>query len=149
LNLGMHVGDEAEAVRENRARVRAALPAEPVWLRQVHGVTVVEAQHASADTEADAAFTRAPAVVCAIQVADCLPVLLCDRAGTVVAGVHAGWRGLHAGVLERTVRALAAPPATLLAWLGPAIGPAAFEVGADVFDAYTRGDPGTAGAFRP
>jgi len=149
LNLGTRVGDDPRAVAENRARVRAALPAEPVWLRQVHRLDVVDAARAEADATADAAFTRTPGVVCAIQVADCLPVLFCDRDGTTVAAAHAGWRGLSAGVLERTVAALEAPPDKLLAWLGPAIGPTAFEVGVDVFDTFTATDPQAADAFRP
>lgn len=149
LNLGTRVGDDPAAVAENRARVRALLPAEPVWLRQVHGLDVVDAAGAEADVTADAAFTRAPGVVCAIQVADCLPVLFCDRDGTTVAAAHAGWRGLSAGVLERTVAAFEAPADTLLAWLGPAIGPTAFEVGMDVFEAFTTTDPQAADAFRP
>jgi YfiH family protein len=149
LNLGAHVGDDPAAVAENRARVRAALPAHPVWLRQVHGVNVVDAAHVEAAATADAAFTRAPSVVCAIQVADCLPVLFCDRDGTTVAAAHAGWRGLSAGILERTVAAFGRPPEMLLAWLGPAIGPTAFEVGPDVFETYTETDPEAAAAFRP
>ncbi len=106
LNLGTRVGDDPEAVAENRARAGAALPSKPKWLHQVHGVDVVQAERADADACADAAFTRARDVVCVIQVADCLPVLLCDREGTRVAAAHAGWRGLSAGVLERTVAAL-------------------------------------------
>ena len=149
LNLGTRVGDDPAAVAANRARVRAVLPAEPVWLRQVHGLDIVDAARAEPDATADAAFTRAPGVVCAIQVADCLPVLFCDRDGTTVAAAHAGWRGLAAGVLERTVAAFEAPPDTLLAWLGPAIGPTAFEVGMDVFEAFTTTDPQAADAFRP
>lgn len=149
LNLGTRVGDDPDAVRENRARVRARVPSEPMWLRQVHGVDVVQADRIVGEPVADAAFTGAPEVVCAIQVADCLPVLLCDRRGTRVAAAHAGWRGLAAGVVERTVAALELPPADLMAWLGPAIGPTAFEVGADVFDAFTGVAPESAAAFRP
>lgn len=148
LNLGTRVGDDPRAVAENRARVRAALPAEPKWLHQMHGIDVVQAERAEADTRADAAFTRAPDVVCAVQVADCLPVLLCDGKGTRVAAAHAGWRGLGAGVLERAVAALESPPEGLLAWLGPAIGPRAFEVGADVLDIFTAADPDAATAFQ-
>ncbi len=148
LNLSTRVGDDPRAVAENRARARAALPADPKWLHQVHGVDVVQAERADADTCADAAFTRATDVVCAVQVADCLPVLLCDREGTSVAAAHAGWRGLAAGVLERTVAALESPPEALLAWLGPAIGPRAFEVGADVLDTFTGADPEAAVAFQ-
>ena len=111
---------------------------------------VVQAASApNADACADAAFTRARGVVCVIQVADCLPVLLCDREGTRVAAAHAGWRGLSAGVLERTVAALESAPEALLAWLGPAIGPRAFEVGVDVFDTFVAADSEAATAFQP
>lgn len=149
LNLGTRVGDDEEAVRENRARLRAALPSEPKWLQQVHGTDVVEADRADAEARADAALTSTPDVVCTVQIADCLPVLLCDRAGTSVAAAHAGWRGLSAGVLERAVTALCAAPKDLIAWLGPAIGPRNFEVGGDVLGAFTRSDPDAAAAFEP
>jgi polyphenol oxidase len=149
LNLGTRVGDDPQAVSENRARLSSLLPSEPRWLQQVHGVEVVQADRAAAESAADAAFTRVTGVVCAVQIADCLPVLLCDRAGTRVAGAHAGWRGLSAGVLERTVSSLGAPPSELMAWLGPAIGPNKFEVGADVFESFTADDPATSAAFEP
>jgi len=149
LNLGARVGDDEEAVRENRARLRAALPSEPKWLQQVHGTDVVQADRVDAEACADAAFTTAPEVVCTVQIADCLPVLLCDRAGTSVAAAHAGWRGLSAGVLERAVAALPAAPKDLIAWLGPAIGPRKFEVGGDVLGTFTRSDPDAAMAFEP
>jgi polyphenol oxidase len=141
LNLGTRVGDDAHAVSENRARVRAFLPADPRWLHQVHGTRVVQADRVAQETIADAAFTRACRVVCAVQVADCLPVLFCDREGTCVAAAHAGWRGLSAGVLEQTIAALGLPGSRLIAWLGPAIGPRAFEVGADVLNAFGQSDP--------
>jgi hypothetical protein len=141
LNIGSRVGDDAHAVGENRALIRAVLPSEPKWLQQVHGIEVVQADRAEGETTADAAFTREAGVVCAVQVADCLPVLLCDREGSTVAAAHAGWRGLSAGVLEQTVAALGCPPADLIAWLGPAIGPLKFEVGADVFETFTIADP--------
>ena len=149
LNLGIRVGDDAQAVSENRARVRAALPSEPKWLRQVHGIEVVQAERAAVEATADAAFTRQAGVVCAVQIADCLPVLLCDREGASVAAAHAGWRGLSAGVLENTVAALGCAPEELIAWLGPAIGPRKFEVGADVFETFTVADPATTRAFAP
>jgi YfiH family protein len=149
LNLGTRVGDDLQAVTENRARVRTRLPSEPIWLRQVHGVEVVQADIVVGEPAADAAFTGAPEVVCAVQAADCLPVLVCDRRGTRVAAAHAGWRGLAAGVLESTVAALSLPPADLVAWLGPAIGPRAFEVGTDVYETFTTADPETATAFQP
>lgn len=148
LNVGERVGDSPDAVSENRRRVRQALalPREPAWLEQVHGVTLVNLDEAEGG-RADASLTRASGRVCAIQVADCMPVLFADRQGTGVAAAHAGWRGLAGGVLEATVRALALPPERLLAWLGPAIGPAGFEVGSDVRDAFTRDDPGATDAF--
>jgi YfiH family protein len=148
LNLGTRVGDDPQAVSENRARLRALLPSEPRWLQQVHGIDVVQADRAAAEPIADGAFTDVASVVCAVQIADCLPVLFCDRAGTRVASAHAGWRGLSAGVLERTVSSLGVPPNELMAWLGPAIGPQKFEVGADVFEKFTAGDPKTGAAFK-
>lgn len=150
FNLGDHVGDDPQAVAANRARLRAVLPAEPTWLRQVHGTVAVDAARAGKTVpEADAAFASVPGVVCAVLTADCLPVLFCDRAGTVVAAAHAGWRGLQAGVLENTVAALRRPPGEILAWLGPAIGPRAFEVGPEVRAVFTGADPGAAAAFVP
>ncbi|POZ60275.1 peptidoglycan editing factor PgeF [Chromobacterium alticapitis] len=148
LNLGAHVGDEPEAVAANRARLRDELPAEPAWLNQVHGVTVVDAAAVGASApDADASFSRAPGVVCAAMTADCLPVLLCDEAGTVVAAAHAGWRGLCEGVIEAAVAAMNEPPSRLMAWLGPAIGPDAFEVGAEVRQAFLAQDPAAEAAF--
>ena len=149
LNLGIRVGDDAQAVRENRARLRALLPSEPRWLQQMHGIDVVQADRTEGEASADAAFTRIAGVVCAVQVADCLPVVLCDRAGTCVAAAHAGWRGLSAGVLEQTVSTLGLPPGELMAWLGPAIGPHKFEVGADVFEKFTAHDRAASAAFEP
>jgi hypothetical protein len=148
MNLGSRVGDDTGHVQENRARLRTLLPAEPHWLRQVHGARAIEARGAAAEEEADACVARAPGEVCAVLVADCLPVLFCDRAGSVVAVAHAGWRGLSGGILESTVAAMRAAPADLLAWLGPAIGPDAFEVGRDVLDAFTASDSGAAAGFR-
>lgn len=151
LNLGTHVGDDPDAVAENRRRLRATLqlPGEPRWLQQVHGVGVVEEGGAVglATPAADAAVTAEAGVVLAIMVADCIPVLFCDRDGRRIGAAHAGWRGLLAGVLENTVEALRAPPGSLLAWLGPAIGPARFEVGPEVRDAFLASASGpTAGA---
>jgi len=150
LNLGDHVGDEPVAVAENRARLvhALALPAEPGWLKQVHGTCVLDAALADG-READAGFATGPGVVCAVLTADCLPVLFCDRHGTHVAAAHAGWRGLAAGMLERTVEALGVPPGDVLAWLGPAIGPEAFEVGEEVRAEFLRHDARAAEAFRP
>ena len=147
MNLAKHVGDNPAAVAENRRRLRAHLPAEPLWLSQVHGHAVVCAEDAVEGVAADAAFTRRMGRVCAILTADCLPVLLCNDAGTVVAAAHAGWRGLAGGVIEAAVRATNEPPARLLAWLGPAIGPQAFEVGAEVRAAFLAHAPSAAAAF--
>jgi polyphenol oxidase len=197
LNLGGHVGDLAEAVAENRRRLRAAagLPAEPLWLSQVHGTTVTDLDavadlsaaadlHGAADLDAgteldveadldvgtdlaatvvlggladldasrllgpaDAAFTRRRGRVCAILTADCLPILLAAESGDLVAAAHAGWRGLAGGVIEATVRALQVAPEKLMAWLGPAIGPQHFEVGAEVREAFLAGDSGADAAF--
>lgn len=148
LNLGDHVGDDPAHVEANRARLRQHLPDEPAWLRQVHSARVVELGHVP-NPEADAAFTREPAQVCAVLTADCLPVLFCDRAGSVVAAAHAGWRGLAAGVLESTVAAMRVAPREILAWMGAAIGPQAFEVGNDVREAFVARHPEAAGAFLP
>ncbi len=146
-NLADHVDFQNSAVVTRRQALRAHLPAEPVWLRQVHGVRCVVAEEVSAGVEADAALSRRPGTVCAVLTADCLPVLFCDEGGTVVAAAHAGWRGLAAGILETAVAAMRVPASALIAWLGPAIGPAAFEVGEDVFAAFTRGDREAEAAF--
>ena len=147
MNLGQRVGDDTESVRTNRALLRDLLPAEPGWLQQVHGTLVVDADRLRHPVDADAAVARTPGSVCTVMVADCLPVLLTDRAGSVVASAHAGWRGLAAGVLENTVQAMGTAPGELLAYLGPAIGPSAFEVGADVREAFLAGSAGAASAF--
>jgi YfiH family protein len=148
LNLGDHVGDDPVHVAANRARLRAQLPAEPGWLRQVHSARVAELGR-DANPEADASFTREQGRVCAVLTADCLPVLFCDRAGSVVAAAHAGWRGLADGVLEATVAAMQVPPGEILAWMGAAIGPQAFEVGDEVRDAFIRQHVQAAAAFVP
>jgi len=147
FNLADHVGDDPLLVARNRSLLRARLPAEPLWLQQVHTSNVAEADRASGIPEADASIARLPHTVCAVLTADCLPILLCDRHGTVVAAAHAGWRGLAGGVIEATIAAMAADPASLMAWLGPAIGPAAFEVGGEVRDAFLADDQNAAGAF--
>ena len=151
FNLGDHVGDDPAAVAANRRLLAAELelPAQPRWLRQVHGCAVLDAAAEGADCTADAVLARGPGRVCAVLTADCLPLLLCDRAGTRVAAVHAGWRGLAAGVIEAAVERLGRPPSELLAWLGPAIGPDAFEVGPEVRAAFVRSDPAAADAFVP
>lgn len=152
LNLAAHVGDDPDCVDRNRAllRERFGLPAEPRWLSQVHGCAVADAGATSRSCEADAAVAFRPGEVCAVMTADCLPLLFCDRAGTRVAAVHAGWRGLAGGVIEAAVERIASPPADLLCWLGPAIGQDAFEVGADVRERFLElGRGGATTAFRP
>jgi YfiH family protein len=150
LNLAAHVGDRAAAVAANRLLLREAahLPAEPLWLQQVHGIDVVRHEGVPAASPADASVAFAPGRVCAVMTADCLPVVFADRAGTRVGVAHAGWRGLVGGVLQATVAALGVPPTDLHAWLGPAIGPGAFEVGPEVRAAFLAGVPGSEGWFR-
>lgn len=148
LNLGTHVGDAPEAVARNRELLRALLPTEPAWLTQVHGTRVLDAANVGAVPQADASIATRPGVVCAIMTADCMPVLLADAQGRVVGAAHAGWRGLAAGVLENTVEAMrAAGAGEILAWLGPGIGPQAFEVGADVRGAFAHLGAQSASAF--
>ena len=150
LNLGDHVGDTPAAVAENRARLRAFLPAEPVWLAQVHGVEVVDAAHAVAIPVADASVTTKSKVVCAVLSADCLPVLFCDTERRAVAAAHAGWRGLVAGVLQQTVAAMRDRGAReIVAWLGPAIGPQRFEVGEEVRSVFIARNAMCAATFVP
>lgn len=151
FNLGAHVGDVSDAVRANRQRLRVALhlPSEPCWLNQVHGARVIEAGAWQQPPQADACIARSAGLVCAVMTADCLPVLLCSRQGDRVAAAHAGWRGLAGGVLESTVNSLGLPGTELLAWLGPAIGPQAFEVGDEVRIAFTAQDAHAAQAFVP
>lgn len=148
LNLGMHVGDAPLDVAANRQRLNRYVPTEPVWLNQVHGITVVDAGIASCAPDADAAFARTRRTVCAVMTADCLPVLICDKAGTIVAAVHAGWRSLLDGVIEKTVVEMGKPGSDLLAWLGPAIGPDAFEVGDEVRGAFIAKDARAEQAFK-
>ena len=153
FNLAHHVGDQPAAVAANRHTLGQSLPtgSNVQWLQQVHGTRVLQASRQTCGEypEADGSMTRESRVACAVLTADCLPVLLCDRAGSVVAAAHAGWRGLAAGVLESCVRAMAVKPGELMAWLGPAIGPAAFEVGPEVRQAFLEaGDaPETADCF--
>lgn len=139
--------EDAAAIAENRRRVEAFLPASPFWLTQVHGADVVVAPDASKSPRADAAVTFEANVVLAVRVADCMPVLFADRAGSVIGIAHAGWRGLAAGVLESTIAAMSREPSQILAWLGPAIGRSAFEVDADVRDAFVGADPTAGAAF--
>jgi len=127
----------------------AALPRAPAWLKQVHGTAVLEADGVSGRPEADASYTRTPGVVCAVRAADCMPVLFALDDGSAVGAAHAGWRGLCAGVIEATLDAMKADPARTLAWLGPAIGPSVYEVGAEVRDAFLARDSRAASAFAP
>jgi polyphenol oxidase len=138
FNLGCHVGDDESAVAANRAILASAVPEASAvsWLSQVHGTHVVEAQRRKVPPGADAQWSRTAGIACAVLTADCLPVLLCSTSGEVVAAAHAGWRGLLAGVLEATVESMNSPPEQILAWMGPAIGPTAFEVGAEVRDEF-------------
>ncbi len=151
FNVAAHVGDNPHAVAVNRRRLCTAMgwSQEPKWLRQVHGTAIVHAAHVVPDeTQADACYADQPGLWCAVLTADCLPVLLCDDAGTWVASVHCGWRGLLNGILAATV-AIFPAPGHLMAWLGPAIGPDAFEIGSEVYKAFVQTDEGYARYFRP
>ncbi len=150
MNLGLHVGDDEGAVLKNRTRLRTLLPASPLWLEQVHGTAVID----DADFHdpavppcGDAVVTGVAGTVCAVMTADCLPVLLCGNHGRVVAAAHAGWRGLCDGILEETVARMRCPADSVLAWLGPAIGPTAYEVGAEVRAAFMARDERAVCAF--
>ncbi|MDP4534835.1 peptidoglycan editing factor PgeF [Alkalimonas collagenimarina] len=151
LNLGDHVGDKPELVRQNRQVLQqhAGMPTEPVWLQQVHGINVVRLpEQAKTSLQADAVVSSVEAQVCSVMTADCLPVLFCDRSGQQVAAAHAGWRGLLGGVLEATV-ARFEQPAEVLAWLGPAIGPEVFEVGPEVRQQFIATQATAEAAFQP
>lgn len=153
FNLGAHVNDDAMAVAHNRQLLSPFMPSEPVWINQVHGVKAIDAAIAGCAAEADAAYTIKENTVCVTMTADCLPVLLCDQAGTIVAAVHAGWKGLLDGVIESTVHRMlvAMPnlaPQNLMVWLGPAIGPQAFEVGSEVREAFVTVDANATVAFK-
>lgn len=147
LNPASHVNDAADAVLTNRAMIKQmlALPAEPVWLQQVHGVDVVKADQVTDLPEADASFTDQSGVVCAVLTADCLPVLFCGDQGAVIGAAHAGWRGLQVGVIEQTIAAMNCRD--LQVWLGPAIGPAHFEVGDEVREAFVSQNANASVAF--
>ncbi|HSH07218.1 MAG TPA: peptidoglycan editing factor PgeF [Burkholderiales bacterium] len=152
LNLGLRCGDAAESVLENRRRLGALLPAKPLWLHQLHGREVLRAvpeQAGDAEAEADASVTTHARTVCAVLVADCMPVFLADVRGEAVGVAHAGWRGLSAGVIEATVAAFPCAPARLVAWLGPAIGPRVYEVGDEVRAAFVSQDGEAVAAFVP
>jgi polyphenol oxidase len=147
LNLGDHVKDQPQHVAANRQLLSAYMPSEPVWLNQVHGVRVIDAAVSSCLESADASFTSRKQVVCVTMTADCLPVLLCNQAGTAVAAIHAGWRSLCDGVIEATVKAMPVQADQLMAWLGPAIGPEAFEVGVEVRAQFMAQDTQAESAF--
>lgn len=150
LNLGSHVGDRPEHVEHNRQTVQAHISAPVVYLNQIHSTTVVQAaEYIGQSPDADAAVDNTATAACAAMTADCLPVLFCDKAGTVVAAAHAGWRGLAAGILQNTIAAMNVPPIEIMAYLGPAIGPDAFEVGQDVYDAFCAQSHQTEQAFEP
>lgn len=154
LNLGDHVGDAPDAVQQNRVRISNMTGSSPCWLQQVHGTAVFDLDHDSLPADgsapvADAAISREAGKVCVVMTADCLPLLFCDRAGTVVAAAHAGWRGLCDGVIEHTVAAMQVPASEILVWLGPAIGRDAFEVGEEVRTAFASQSAQAASAFRP
>ncbi len=149
FNLGDHVGDAPACVANNRnsLRILAQLPSEPKWLEQVHGCQVV--LEGQGGRRADACFSARPGEVCAVMTADCLPVLLCNKDGSAIAAAHAGWRGLAAGVLEQTLHCFDQPASAIMVWLGPAIGPAAFEVGDEVREAFVDKQQQAETAFTP
>jgi purine-nucleoside/S-methyl-5'-thioadenosine phosphorylase / adenosine deaminase len=151
FNLATHTGDVADAVARNRRLLRSGLqlPSEPVWLSQVHGRSVLRADKAGAAAEADGSWSDHSGTVCVVLTADCLPLLLCDRTGSRVAAVHAGWRGLHRGIISAALETLSVPVRDLLVWLGPAIGADAFEVGQDVHELFVQKNPENSTAFRP
>ncbi len=153
LNLGTHVGDDAEHVQQNRSLLQQTLAAQPIFMEQVHGTRVLEMDASTHNgMVADAAITQARGVACTVMVADCLPVLFCNRQGTLVAAAHAGWRGLADGVLEATVQAMQSrgcEATDILAWLGPCIGPKAFEVGDEVRATFVQQNAIAASCFAP
>ncbi|MEC6908763.1 peptidoglycan editing factor PgeF [Photobacterium piscicola] len=150
LNLGLHVGDDVSSVLTNRQLLKQHcwLIAEPAWLNQIHSPIVIDLTAPLTDViDADGSFTREPGLACAIMTADCLPVLLCNKQGTEVAAVHAGWRGLAAGVIDNAIAKFSCPSADIMAWMGPAIGPTAFEVGSEVREQFIDVDANAADAF--
>jgi len=147
LNLGDHVGDAPMSVARNRMLLNTLLPSEPVWLNQVHGTVVAKADMAGCLPQADACIARHRDAVCVVMTADCLPVLLCDKQGSVVGAAHAGWKGLAAGVIQAAVQVMEVAPQNLMAWMGPAISQQAFEVGDEIRTLFVEADAKTAGAF--
>lgn len=148
FNLAMHVGDDVLTVAKNRQLLTPLLPSEPVWMNQVHGVHVLDAATSGCLEDADASIAPQKNVVCVTMTADCLPLLMCDKKGTIVAAVHAGWRGLCDGVIEATVKKMAVHSSEIMVWLGPAIGPESFEVGEDVRQAFLAHHPQAEIAFK-
>ncbi len=151
FNLATHVGDDLKKVLENRAQLKELLklPSEPIWLKQIHSSVVVKALPKNRDTEADASFTDQANKVCVVLTADCLPILVCDRKGTHVAAIHAGWRGLAGGVIEATLKALNLPHQELIVWLGPAISQHHYEIGEEVYHTFINKNPELIAAFAP
>ncbi len=149
LNLSKRVGDDPRCVARNRAILRACLPHEPVWVKQVHGTAVIDATRATPDAEADGVVTQSPGPVCAVMTADCLPIFLSDRAGKSVGIAHAGWRGLAAGIVENVVQAMGVPSRDIIAYIGPGIGARRYEVGEDVHQAFVGRNPAAATSFAP
>ena len=150
LNLGLHVGDDVDLVLKNRQLITdsAQLPEAPRWLEQTHSTDVLTSQNWQTDSVADAMVSQYSHHVCTIMTADCLPILLCDQQGTMVAAIHAGWRGLQAGIIEKTIAHFSCPPSEIMAWFGPAIGPSQFEVGEDVYQQFVGCDPQASSAFQ-
>ncbi len=148
LNLATHVGDNPDLVKQNRQIITnlLSLPSEPVWLNQTHSNIAVEAHQVTMPPQADASYTGQPGVVCAVMTADCLPLLVCSTDGTEIAAIHAGWRGLLDGIIDNTIMALHRDD--ILVWLGPAIGPECFEVGAEVRDAFLAKSVNFSSAFK-
>ena len=149
FNLGLNSGDDAGAIAANRQQLRALLPQEPKWLRQVHGASVVLADGLNDMPPADGSVAFEADTVCVVMMADCLPILFCSTDSRVVGAAHAGWRGLAAGVIENTVHTMQTPGTDLMAWLGPAIGPKVFEVGDEVREAFVAADPDASYGFTP
>lgn len=149
FNLGDHVGDDIAIVTQNRQQLSqlAQTPEAPRWLKQVHGAHVISSRDWQCDIEADAIFSKHKDHICTIMTADCLPILLCNQQGDTVAAIHAGWRSLAAGIIEKTLHHFNGESDTILAWLGPAIGPSQFEVGQDVYDIFCQHSPHASNAF--
>lgn len=150
LNLGDHVGDDSHLVTKNRLKLSQLIqtPEEPRWLKQVHGIHVLDSGDWQLGSEADAIFSQHVNHVCTIMTADCLPILLCNQQGDTVAAIHAGWRSLAAGIIEKTLARFHCKAETVIAWLGPAIGPSQFEVGHDVYDTFCQHSPSARQAFK-